>query len=41
MTCSEDGTVRIWDTHNVMQKTVVKPTLAKPVRARGRGDEAG
>ncbi|KAG1653233.1 hypothetical protein FOA52_008483 [Chlamydomonas sp. UWO 241] len=32
ITCSEDGTVRVWDTHNIMQKTVIKPTLQKPVR---------
>lgn len=32
LTSSEDGTVRVWDTHNVVQKTVVKPTLAKPGR---------
>ncbi|KAL6753523.1 WD40 repeat-like protein [Haematococcus lacustris] len=32
MTSSEDGTIRIWDTHNIMQKTVVKPTTSKPVR---------
>ncbi|KAK9812868.1 hypothetical protein WJX72_004992 [[Myrmecia] bisecta] len=32
MTSSEDGTVRIWDTSNVEQKTVIKPTLAKPGR---------
>ncbi|KXZ47241.1 hypothetical protein GPECTOR_37g247 [Gonium pectorale] len=32
ITSSEDGTVRIWDTHNVAQKTVVKPSLARPVR---------
>ncbi|KIY94244.1 putative Gastrulation defective protein 1 like protein [Monoraphidium neglectum] len=28
MTASEDGTVRIWDTWNVLQKTVIKPSLA-------------
>ncbi|GFR46159.1 hypothetical protein Agub_g7687 [Astrephomene gubernaculifera] len=32
LTSSEDGTVRIWDTHNVLQKTVIKPSLARPVR---------
>ena len=32
LTSSEDGTVRVWDTWNVVQKTVVKPTLAKPGR---------
>ncbi len=24
--------VRIWDTHNILQKTVIKPALARPVR---------
>ncbi|KAG2425173.1 hypothetical protein HXX76_013927 [Chlamydomonas incerta] len=32
LTASEDGTVRVWDTHNIAQKTVIKPSLAKPVR---------
>lgn len=32
MTSSEDGTVRIWDCTEVVQKTVIKPQLAKPVR---------
>ncbi|PNW83794.1 hypothetical protein CHLRE_04g217750v5 [Chlamydomonas reinhardtii] len=32
LTSSEDGTVRVWDTHNIAQKTVIKPSLAKPVR---------
>lgn len=32
LTSSEDGTVRVWDTWNVVQKTVIKPTLAKPGR---------
>ncbi|GBF89454.1 hypothetical protein Rsub_02026 [Raphidocelis subcapitata] len=32
MTASEDGTVRIWDTWNLAQKTVIKPTLAAPGR---------
>ena len=32
MTCSDDGTVRIWDTHNLLQKTVIKPSLLKPGR---------
>lgn len=32
MTCSEDGTVRLWDTENIEQKVVVKPTLKKPGR---------
>ena len=32
LTSSEDGTVRVWDTWNVVQKTVIKPTLPKPGR---------
>lgn len=24
--------MRIWDTHNILQKTVIKPSLARPVR---------
>lgn len=32
MTCSEDGTIRLWDTQNVTQKTVIKPQLQKPGR---------
>lgn len=32
MTSSEDGSIRIWDTWNVLQKTVIKPSLAKPGR---------
>ena len=32
MTSSEDGTIRVWDTWNVLQKTVIKPSLAKPGR---------
>jgi WD repeat-containing protein 70 len=32
MTSSEDGTVRVWDLHNVLQKTVIKPKLEKPGR---------
>jgi len=32
MTCSDDGTVRIWDMWTLEQKTVIKPTLAKPGR---------
>lgn len=32
MTCSEDGTVRIWDATAITQKTVIKPTLAKQQR---------
>ena len=32
LTGSEDGTLRLWDTSNVVQRTVIKPTLAKPGR---------
>uniref|UniRef100_A0A7S3R0D4 Uncharacterized protein n=1 Tax=Dunaliella tertiolecta TaxID=3047 RepID=A0A7S3R0D4_DUNTE len=32
MTSSDDGTVRIWDTSTIEQKTVIKPSLAKPGR---------
>lgn len=32
VTSSEDGSVRVWDTWNVAQKTVIKPTLKKPGR---------
>lgn len=32
MTCSEDGTIRIWDMWQLEQKTVIKPTLRKPGR---------
>eukprot|EP00195_Chlamydomonas_chlamydogama_P015841 CAMPEP_0202913062 /NCGR_PEP_ID=MMETSP1392-20130828/59433_1 /ASSEMBLY_ACC=CAM_ASM_000868 /TAXON_ID=225041 /ORGANISM="Chlamydomonas chlamydogama, Strain SAG 11-48b" /LENGTH=510 /DNA_ID=CAMNT_0049604183 /DNA_START=1 /DNA_END=1533 /DNA_ORIENTATION=+ len=32
MTSSEDGTLRVWDCENILQKTVIKPTLSKPVR---------
>lgn len=32
MTSSEDGSIRVWDTWNVLQKTVIKPQLAKPGR---------
>ena len=32
MTCSEDGTIRLWDTNEVSQKTVIKPQLQKPGR---------
>jgi len=32
MTCSEDGTLRLWDTALVTQKTVIKPQLKKPGR---------
>lgn len=34
MTSSEDGTVRVWDAWNVVQKTVIKPTLKKPGRVK-------
>lgn len=33
MTSSEDGSIRVWDTWNVLQKTVIKPQLAKPGRS--------
>lgn len=32
LTASEDGTVRLWDTATLAQKTVVKPSLPKPGR---------
>lgn len=32
MTSSDDGSIRVWDTWNVLQKTVIKPQLAKPGR---------
>ncbi|KAL4433682.1 hypothetical protein ABPG75_000123 [Micractinium tetrahymenae] len=32
LTCSEDGTLRVWDVMEITQKTVVKPQLAKPGR---------
>ena len=32
MSCSEDGSIRIWDTEKLAQKTVLKPTLRKPGR---------
>lgn len=32
MTCSEDGTIRLWDTMELVQKTVIKPKLRKPGR---------
>ena len=32
LTCSEDGTLRVWDLWGLVQKTVIKPTPAKPGR---------
>ena len=32
MSSSEDGSIRIWDTEKLVQKTVLKPTLRKPSR---------
>ncbi|CAD7699667.1 unnamed protein product [Ostreobium quekettii] len=32
LTCSDDGTLRLWDTMELVQKSVVKPTLRKPGR---------
>lgn len=32
LTCSEDGTLRVWDVMEVKQKTVIKPQSAKPGR---------
>lgn len=32
MTCSEDGTVRLWDAWNLVQKTVIKPAQERPGR---------
>ncbi|KAF6259467.1 WD40 repeat-like protein [Scenedesmus sp. NREL 46B-D3] len=32
VTSSEDGTVRIWDTNNILQKTVVRPTTPSASR---------
>ena len=32
MTSIEDGSIRVWDTWNVLQKTVIKPQLVKPGR---------
>lgn len=29
ITCSVDGTVRIWDCENLKQKAVLKPTLRR------------
>ncbi|KFM25767.1 WD repeat-containing protein 70 [Auxenochlorella protothecoides] len=34
MTCSSDGTVRVWDMDQLVQKTVIKPQLAKPGRVQ-------
>lgn len=34
MTSSDDGTVRIWDTHNIVQTTVIKTNPKKPGRVR-------
>lgn len=28
MTCSEDGTLRVWDVMEVQQKTVIKPQVS-------------
>uniref|UniRef100_A0A061QZ94 Wd repeat-containing protein 70-like n=1 Tax=Tetraselmis sp. GSL018 TaxID=582737 RepID=A0A061QZ94_9CHLO len=32
LTSSEDGSIRLWDCENIVQKTVIKPQLAKPGR---------
>lgn len=32
LTASEDGTIRVWDTTTMLQKTVVKPALKRPAR---------
>ena len=32
LTCSEDGTLRVWDLWTLEQKTVIKPTLLRPRR---------
>lgn len=32
MTSSEDGTLRLWDTSEVVQKTVIKPSLLRTAR---------
>ena len=32
ITSSEDGTVRVWDTEELAQAAVIKPTLSKPGR---------
>lgn len=29
LTCSEDGTLRVWDAKEVRQKTVIKPQVCK------------
>lgn len=34
LTSSEDGTVRIWDTYELEQKTVIKPNLRKASKQR-------
>ena len=31
-TCSQDGTVRLWDSNAMKQKTVLKPTLRRAGR---------
>ncbi|KAL4854123.1 WD repeat-containing protein 70 [Chlorella vulgaris] len=37
LTCSEDGTLRVWDVTEVQQKTVIKPQLARPGRVSVTG----
>ena len=32
LTCSDDGSLRIWDLWTLQQKTVIKPTLVRPGR---------
>ena len=32
MTCSDDGTVRMWDMWELKQHTVIRPQLSKPGR---------
>ncbi len=32
LTCSDDGTLRVWDMWELQQRTVIKPQLAKPGR---------
>ena len=43
VTASEDGTLRVWDTTTVGQRTVVKPSVDRPgrvpVTACAYGDE--